>query len=108
MQVSVIDIMGPTLLYERRIASELSTAVISLQFGMCSLHGFEKSVLVAATKDSSAWALESETGNILNTAAVHPKKPSKALLIQMLGTKSYLLFYFISIYLMENETDFDK
>lgn len=82
--VSVIDITGPTLLYERRIASELSTAVISLQFGMCSLHGFEKSVLMAATKDSSAWALESETGNILNTAAVHPKKPSKALLIQML------------------------
>lgn len=82
--VSVIDIAGPTLLYERRITSELSTAVISLQFGMCSLHGFEKSVLVAATKDSSAWALESETGNILNTAAVHPKKPSKALLIHML------------------------
>ncbi|KAI3794329.1 hypothetical protein L1987_36958 [Smallanthus sonchifolius] len=82
--VSVIDIAGPSLLYERRIASELSTAVISLQFGMCSLHGFEKSVLVVATKDSSAWALESETGNILNTAAVHPKKPSKALLIQSL------------------------
>lgn len=82
--VSVIDIAGPTLLYERHIVSELSTAVISLQFGMCSLHGFEKSVLMAATKDSSAWALESETGNILNTAAVHPKKPSKALLIQIL------------------------
>ncbi|KAI7738388.1 hypothetical protein M8C21_008451, partial [Ambrosia artemisiifolia] len=82
--VSVIDMTGPTLLYEKHIASELSTAVISLQFGMCSLHGFEKSVLVAATKDSSAWALESETGNILNTAAVHPKKPSKALFIQLL------------------------
>ncbi|KAJ0468608.1 putative transcription factor WD40-like family [Helianthus annuus] len=82
--VSVIDTAGPTLLYERHIASELSTAVISLQFGMCSLHGFEKSVLVVATKDSSAWALESETGNILNTAAVHPKKPSKALFIQLL------------------------
>ncbi|PWA79417.1 hypothetical protein CTI12_AA200760 [Artemisia annua] len=49
-----------------------------------SLHGFEKSVLVAATKDSSAWALESETGNILNTSPVHPKQPSKALLIHML------------------------
>lgn len=82
--VSVIDIGGPTLLYERRIASELSTAVVSLQFGMYSLHGFEKSGLVAATKDSSAWALESETGNILNTSPVHPKKPSKALLIHML------------------------
>ncbi|XP_023767381.1 uncharacterized protein LOC111915982 isoform X1 [Lactuca sativa] len=82
--VSVIDIGGATVLYERRIASEISTAVISLQFGMCSLHGFEKSVLMAATKDSSAWALESETGNILNNGSVHPKKPSKALLIQML------------------------
>ncbi|CAI9264769.1 unnamed protein product [Lactuca saligna] len=82
--VSVIDIGGATVLYERRIASEISTAVISLQFGMCSLHGFEKSVLMAATKDSSAWALECETGNILNNGSVHPKKPSKALLIQML------------------------
>nr|XP_043631084.1 uncharacterized protein LOC122602544 isoform X2 [Erigeron canadensis] len=82
--VSVIYTGGPTVLYEKHIASELSTAIISLQFGMCSLHGFEKSVLVVATKDSSAWALESETGNILNTAAVHPKKPSKALLIHML------------------------
>ncbi|KAI3519094.1 hypothetical protein L1887_08115 [Cichorium endivia] len=82
--VSVIDIGGPSLLYEKHIASELSTAVISLQFGMCSLHGFEKSVLMAATKDSSAWALETETGNILNNGSVHPKKPSKALLIQML------------------------
>ncbi|XP_076882068.1 uncharacterized protein LOC143530409 isoform X1 [Bidens hawaiensis] len=82
--VSVIDMAGPTLLYERRIASELSTAVVSLQFGMCSLHGFEKNILVVATKDSSAWALESETGNILNTAAVHPKKPSKALFVQLL------------------------
>lgn len=85
--VSVIDMGGPTLLYERHIASELSTAVISLQFGMCSLHGFEKSVLVAATKDSSAWALESETGNILHTGSVHPKKPSKALFIQMLDAQ---------------------
>ncbi|KAD7479141.1 hypothetical protein E3N88_02277 [Mikania micrantha] len=82
--VSLIDVAGPTLLYERHIASELSTAVISLQFGMCSLHGFEKRVLAVATKDSSAWALDSETGNILNTAAVRPKKPSKALLMQLL------------------------
>ncbi|XP_071735341.1 uncharacterized protein [Rutidosis leptorrhynchoides] len=82
--VSVIDVAVSTLLYEKHIMSELSTAVISLQFGMCSLHGFEKSILVAATKDSSAWALESETGSILTTAPVHPKKPSKALLIHML------------------------
>lgn len=87
------------MLYERHIASELSTAVVSLQFGMCSLHGFEKSVLVVATKDSSAWALESETGNILNTSPVHPKKPSKALLIHMLGTKSrFLVKVFILLF----------
>ncbi|KAL4577786.1 hypothetical protein LXL04_013900 [Taraxacum kok-saghyz] len=83
--VSVIDIGGGSVLYERHIASELSTGVVSVEFGMCSLHGFEKSVLMAATKDSSVWALESETGNILNNnGSVHPKKPSKALLIQML------------------------
>ncbi|KAK2966840.1 hypothetical protein RJ640_027799 [Escallonia rubra] len=84
--VSLIDMEGPTLLYEKHIASELSSAVIALQFETCSFHGFEKNVIVVATKDSSVLALESDTGNMLSSCMVHPKKPSKALFMQILDT----------------------
>ncbi|KAK2999096.1 hypothetical protein RJ639_023440, partial [Escallonia herrerae] len=86
--VSLIDMEGPTLLYEKHIASELSSAVIALQFETCSFHGFEKNVIVVATKDSSVLALESDTGNLLSSCMVHPKKPSKALFMQILGIKT--------------------
>lgn len=82
--VSLIDLEGPTILYEKHIASELSAAVMSLQFATCSFHGFEKNVLVVATKDSSVLAVESDTGNPLNSGMVHPNKPSKALFMQIL------------------------
>lgn len=85
LQVSVIDMEGPTLLYQNHIASEIRTGVISLQFQTCRLHGFEKNVLVVATMDSSVLALDSDTGNTLNTNRVRPKKPSKALFMQILG-----------------------
>ncbi|KAL4576316.1 hypothetical protein LXL04_012408 [Taraxacum kok-saghyz] len=65
---------------------------------MCSLHGFEKSVLMEATKDSSAWALQSETGNILNNGTVHPKKPSKALLIRMIFKGEIAVMLLLCIY----------
>ncbi|KAK3023413.1 hypothetical protein RJ639_042801, partial [Escallonia herrerae] len=84
--VSLIDMEGPTLLYEKHIASELSSAVIALQFETCSFHGFEKNVILVATKDSSVLALESDTGNMLSSCMVHPKKPSKALFMQILDT----------------------
>ena len=76
---------GPSLLYQKHIASEISTGIISLQFLTCSLHGFEKNILAVGTKDSSVLALDSETGNTLSTETVHPKKPSKALFMQVLG-----------------------
>nr|POE59657.1 isoform 2 of syntaxin-binding protein 5 [Quercus suber] len=82
--VSVIDIEGPTLLYQNHIASEICTGVISVQFQTCILHGFEKNVLVVGTKDSSVLTLDSETGNMLTTSRVQPKKPSKALFMQSL------------------------
>ncbi|XP_027078958.1 uncharacterized protein [Coffea arabica] len=82
--VCLINLEGPTLLYERHFASELSTGIISLQSVTCSLHGFEKNVLVAATKDSSVVALETESGNTLNTNMIRPKKPSRALYMQIL------------------------
>lgn len=83
-QVSLFDIQGSDLIYQKRIASEISTGIISLQFESCNLQGFEKNVLTIATKDSSIMALDSETGNTLSASMVHPKKPSRALFMQIL------------------------
>ncbi|XP_024025786.1 uncharacterized protein LOC21390484 isoform X2 [Morus notabilis] len=83
--VSVVDIEGPTLLYQQHIESELCTGIVSLQFRSCSLHGFEKNVLAVGTKDSSVLALDSDTGNKQSSTSVHPKKPSKALFMHVLN-----------------------
>lgn len=40
---------------------------------------------MVTTKDSSVLALDSDTGNKLNANTVHPKKPSKALFMHILG-----------------------
>ncbi|XP_019172348.1 PREDICTED: uncharacterized protein LOC109167710 isoform X1 [Ipomoea nil] len=85
--VSLIDIESLSVLYERHVATELCTGIISSQFETCSLHGFEKNVLVVATRDSSVLALEGETGNILSPSMVHPKKPSRALFMQIIGVQ---------------------
>ncbi|KAG4386607.1 hypothetical protein GLYMA_11G085900v4 [Glycine max] len=82
--VSVINIDGPSLLYRKHIASEISTGIISLQFKTCSLHGFEKNILAVGTKDSSVLTLDGETGNTLSIGTIHPKKPSKAIFMQVL------------------------
>lgn len=87
-QISLFDIQGSSLIYQKRIAS-----VISLQFESCNLQGFEKNVLTIATKDSSILALESETGNTLSANMVHPKKPSTALFMQIL-CKIYTFYWF--------------
>ncbi|KAF5735885.1 hypothetical protein HS088_TW14G00014 [Tripterygium wilfordii] len=82
--VSVFDVKGSTLLYHRHIASEISTGIISLQFGTCNFHGFEKNILLVATKESSALALDSDNGNPLSASTVHPKNPSRAIFMQIL------------------------
>lgn len=91
----MIDLEGPSLLYEKQFASELSTDVISLQFATCSLHGFEKNILAVATNDSSILALESDTGKALSSGNIHPKKPSRALFMHILGirTQSFRFSY---------------
>lgn len=91
LQVSLIDMESPSLLYQKLIESELSTGVISVWFESCILHGFEKNILAVATKDSSILALDSDTGNTLSTSMIHPKKPSKALFMQILGNHSFCL-----------------
>ncbi|XP_008241938.1 PREDICTED: uncharacterized protein LOC103340321 [Prunus mume] len=82
--VSVLDIEGPTVLYQKHIASEISTGIISLHFQTCSFHGFDKNVLAVATEDSSVLALDSDNGNTLSTSLVHPKKPTRALFMRIL------------------------
>ncbi|KAL1288752.1 hypothetical protein AAHE18_20G007000 [Arachis hypogaea] len=82
--VSVFSMDGPTLLYQKNIASEISAGIVDLQFLTCSLQGFEKNILAVGTKDSSIFALDTETGNTLGNGSVHPKKPSRALFMQVL------------------------
>ncbi|GAB4848384.1 hypothetical protein Ancab_003079 [Ancistrocladus abbreviatus] len=82
--VSLVDIEGATLIYQKHIESDLSAGVISLQFENFRLHGFEKNLLVVATRDSSVLALDSVTGEILSSSMIHPKKRSRALFMQIL------------------------
>ncbi|GAB2282490.1 hypothetical protein Dimus_017033 [Dionaea muscipula] len=82
--VSLIEIEGPTLMVQKHIVSELSTGIMSLQFGTCSFRGFNKKVLVVATMDSSVLALDGDSGDTLSSSMIHPKKPSKALFMQIL------------------------
>lgn len=72
-------------MYQRHIPSELSTGIISTHFETSKFHGFEKNILMVATKDSSVLALESDTGNTLSSSVVRPKKPSRALFMQIFG-----------------------
>ncbi|KAK2657637.1 hypothetical protein Ddye_010689 [Dipteronia dyeriana] len=88
--ITLIDIEGPTVLYEKHIASEICSGIISMQFETCNLHGFEKNVLVVATKDSSVLALDSDNGNTLSANTIHPKKPSRALFMQVLDGQDAL------------------
>ncbi|KAK4416885.1 hypothetical protein Salat_2514000 [Sesamum alatum] len=86
--VSLIDPEGPSVLYQKHIASELCTGIVSMHFETCSLHGFEKNVMIVATKDSSVLALEQDTGNTVSSGIVRPSKPSRALFTQILGRGS--------------------
>ncbi|KAL6559585.1 hypothetical protein OROGR_004702 [Orobanche gracilis] len=82
--MTLIDPDGPSVLYERHVASEFCTGNISMHFETCSFHGFEKNVIVVATKDSSLVTLERDTGNTLSSGVVRPSKPTKALFTRVL------------------------
>ncbi|XP_022740862.1 uncharacterized protein LOC111292647 isoform X2 [Durio zibethinus] len=82
--VSLVDTEGPNIIFQSHIASDICLGIISTHFKTCSLQNFEKNVLVVATKDSSVLAFDSDTGNMLSTSIVRPKKPSRALFMQVL------------------------
>ncbi|XP_031269259.1 uncharacterized protein LOC116127759 isoform X2 [Pistacia vera] len=88
--VSLVDIEGPTVLYQKHFDSEICTGIISMQFETCNLHGFDKNVLVVGTKDSSVLALDCDSGNMLSTNTVHPNKPSRAHFMQILDGQDAL------------------
>lgn len=83
--MSYIDPDGPSVLYEKHIASEFCNGNISMHFESCSFHGFDKNVIIVATKDSSVVTLERDTGNTLSSGVVGPSKPAKALFTRVLG-----------------------
>jgi hypothetical protein len=56
-----------------------------LQFEIYGHNGYDKDILIIAMEDSSIFILEEETGKLLNPNPVQTDKPSKALLLQMLG-----------------------
>ncbi|KAF2530765.1 hypothetical protein F2Q70_00033523 [Brassica cretica] len=85
--VSLVDVEEATVLYTKHIASEICPGITSLQFESCSVQGFEKNALVVAMRDSSVFALDSDTGNMIGTNMVKPKKPFKALFMQILDGK---------------------
>ncbi|XP_058090596.1 uncharacterized protein LOC131237006 isoform X2 [Magnolia sinica] len=82
--VSVVDMEGPTILYQKHFLSELYTGIISLHFESYELHGSEKNILLVALKDSSILALEADTGIALSSSMVRSKKPARALFMQIL------------------------
>ncbi|KAG7544956.1 Lethal giant larvae (Lgl)-like C-terminal domain [Arabidopsis suecica] len=85
--VSLVDIEEANVLYTKHIASDICPGIISLQFESCSVQGFEKNVLVVAMRDSSVFALDSDTGNMIGTNMIKPKKPFKVLYMQILDGK---------------------
>lgn len=88
LQVSLVDIEEATVLYTKHIASDICPGIISLQFESCNVQGFEKKVLVVAMRDSSVFSLDSDTGNMIGNNMIKPKKPFKALFMQILGSSS--------------------
>lgn len=80
---------GSTILSQKRFTGELYSGIISVQ----PINGIPDSVeniLLVALKDSSVLAIEVGTGNQLSTTSiVRPKKPAKALYIDVLGNEAY-------------------
>lgn len=81
---------GTNILYQKQFPSQLYSGVLSLQFESCSHNGYVKSLLLIGMQDSSVFTVEEDTGTELNANAIHTKKPSRALLMQVLGKSKFL------------------
>ncbi|XP_038975430.1 uncharacterized protein LOC103720924 isoform X1 [Phoenix dactylifera] len=82
--VSIIDEEGTSVLYQKQIPSQHYSGIISLQFKKYCQDGSEKNVLFVGLRDSSVFPLEEDTGNALSINYIRTKKPSRALLMEIL------------------------
>ncbi|XP_020578032.1 uncharacterized protein LOC110023121 [Phalaenopsis equestris] len=82
--VFVVDTKGGSILYQKQFPTQIYTGTIALQFESCNHNGYLKNVLLIATEDSSVIAIEEDTGNDMNDSGIHPKKPSRCLLMHIL------------------------
>lgn len=94
-QVFVFEMEGTNILYRKQFPSQLYSGINSLRFENCSHNGYAKNVLLIGMQDSSFLAIEEDDGTELNASAVHTKKPSRALLMQIVGrNKIFISMYF--------------
>lgn len=84
-QISVINVEDAAILYQEQFECRLPGGIASLQFEIYSNNGYDKDILIIAMEDSSIFVIEEETGKLLNPNPVQTDKPSKAILLQMLG-----------------------
>lgn len=95
LQVFVFEIEGTAILYQKQFPSQLYSGISSLQFENCSHNGYAKNVLLIGMQDSSILAIEEDTGIELNASGVHTKKPSRAILMQILGKNKFLISIYV-------------
>ncbi|KAJ8505231.1 hypothetical protein OPV22_006117 [Ensete ventricosum] len=82
--VSVIQMEGTTILYQKQIPGQVYSGIMSLQFVNHGQNGSEKSILMVGMEDSSVLALEEDSGHALSANPVKTKKTCKALLMHIL------------------------
>ncbi|URE00355.1 WD40 [Musa troglodytarum] len=82
--VSVIQMEGTTILYQKQIPGQVYSGIMSLQFVNHGKNGSEKSILLVGMEDSSILALEEDSGHALSANPVKTKKTCKALLMHIL------------------------
>ncbi|CAL9101764.1 unnamed protein product [Musa acuminata var. zebrina] len=82
--VSVIQMEGTTILYQKQIPGQVYSGIMSLQFVNHGQNGSENSILLVGMEDSSVLALEEDSGHALSANPVKTKKTCKALLMHIL------------------------
>ncbi|XP_039134048.1 LOW QUALITY PROTEIN: uncharacterized protein LOC120271389 [Dioscorea cayenensis subsp. rotundata] len=82
--VFMIDMNGTTILYQKQFSCQAYMGINSLQFEKYNQNIYQKNALVVGMEDSSVLILDEDTGNVLSPGVIHPKKPSKALLMHIL------------------------
>ncbi|KAK9120329.1 hypothetical protein Syun_017946 [Stephania yunnanensis] len=109
--VSLIDIEGPTLLFQQHIPSDLASGVISLQFGTCNFQGFEKNTLLGSNKGFDGSAPDVETEILLVPLYVSDdsdlnKRNSSLLLCNEKAVYIYSLPHVVQVILLLRSIDF--